>query len=51
MVLLWSEQALQLDSLYWNVGSALTVTLGLLDCSRRLLICNKGVTIVLTLEV
>lgn len=34
MVLLWLEQALQLDSLYWNLGSAPTVTLGLLDGSR-----------------
>lgn len=34
MVLLWLEQALQLDSLDWNLGSAPTVTLGLLDGSR-----------------
>lgn len=34
MVLLWLEQALQLDSLYWNLGSAPAVTLGLLDGSR-----------------
>lgn len=54
MVLLWLEQALPLDSLYWNLRSAPTVTLGLLDGSRH--VCSsvkkkKGVIIVLILEV
>lgn len=48
VVLLWLEEALQLDSLYWNLGSAPIVTLGLFNNSRP--VCSsvkkKGVIIV-----
>lgn len=47
VVLLWLEQALQLNSLFWNLGSAPIVTLGSLNNSRP--VCSsvkKGVIIV-----